>query len=177
MHIDFEKLFLQYFEDLCAYAYSFVADIDTSKDIVQEVFYSLWVNKKKYIISKSFLYACVKNESLDYLKSSHNQRKKSSLDSLVISLLEEYEDNIDVKDLNSEIDKCVNALPSRCQEIFILRREKGLKNKEIAEMLGISVKTVEVQIHKAILEIRKHLKHEGYLYTVLLLAGLEYLQS
>ena len=157
----FERIYRLYYVKLCYYAYSFVHDKDNAKDIVHDVFFALWQKRDELeqIMSISvYLYRAVKNKSLDFLKH----------DNLNISMTE-YEELIEMpgsqnvihelegKEASEIINKIVNELPSRCREVFHLVKYQGLKYSETAELLGISINTVENQMVKSLNYLREKL--------------------
>lgn len=177
----FENMFLTYFRPLSAYSFQIVRDTYVAEDIVQEVFYSIWKEWNRIDLSKSvqaLLYAHTKNRSIDYLRKSSTIKETSVTEMLDESTLTgfvlrmyEQEDNLHFKNLQTAINVSVDNLPPQCKNIFNLSREQGLKNKEVAEKLGITVKAVEHQITKALSNIREDLKRKGFLTIVLLFLG------
>jgi len=158
---DFEKLFKEFFIPLSFYSMKFVQDLDTAKEIVHKVFINVW-EKRQEIHSntpiKSYLYTAVKNRSLNYLRDRTKFVKED------ISELEEDTRIVEVEsreleqeELEQRILKEINNLPERCGEIFKLSRFEDKKYREISEILGISVKTVEIQMTKALKILRKNL--------------------
>lgn len=168
---EFETIFRMYYSNLCAYANKFVYDVDTSEEIVQEVFFQLWKQREEIGIStslKSYLYRSVRNRSLNFIK--HNRIKdeyenysKQSKNNEVAS----PEDEIYASELEQKIVETIDQLPPERKKIFIMSRYDGLKYKEIAEKLNISIKTVENQMGKAIKYLRENLV--DYL-TILIIA-------
>lgn len=71
-------------------------------------------------------------------------------------------DELSFNDIEREILECVSQLPERCKEVFLLSRHDNLKNREIAEKLEISIKTVEKHISLALQTLNNHLKKKGY---------------
>jgi len=161
----FENLFRQYYKSLKSYAFKFVNDIDAADDIVQDVFFELWLKRKDLDIQqfKSYLFKAVSNRSINFLKTKKEnipldvtdwQQEEFYLHSLVTAT----DDYALLNELNDEIKSCIDKLPDQCRRIFLLRHTYNLKNREIAEQLNISVKAVEKQISKALFEIRSHLQ-------------------
>lgn len=133
---------------------------ETAEDIVQECFYKFWKDREKiYITSslKAYLFRSVTNASLNHLKLS---KKLSDLDSLQTEPSEEQNDLSDEGggDLSAKVREAIESLPPKCKTIFILSRYEGLKYREIAETLNISVKTVENQMSIAFEKLRDKLK-------------------
>jgi RNA polymerase sigma-70 factor (family 1) len=170
----FKELFLKYYDMLCVYSLRYVKDIDVSKDIVQDSFVDLWEKRDELDMStslKSLLYRYVHNKSIDYTRhlSSNNETLNEKviehpLDlewSLILS--EQIDEDIDCKIITDEVNKCLDELSPKCADIFRMSREQGMTNKEIAEKLQVTIKSVEKQKTKAISFIREHLMNSGYL--------------
>jgi RNA polymerase sigma-70 factor (ECF subfamily) len=159
--IVFDFVFHYYYSGLCAYAEKIVGDTNTSEDIVQDLFFTLWVKYNQIQISsslKSYLFTSVKNRSLDHLKKE--KTKTQSVNS--IALLQNHDENLSIfwfaeSELETLVEKSLDKLPPRCREIFKLSRFEGLKNQYIAEKLGITKRTVELQISNALKILRKDL--------------------
>lgn len=157
----FEQLFREYFTPLSYFALGYVNDLDTAKEVVQEVFINLW-NKKDSIKSdksvKAYLYTSVRNRCLNYIRD-HKKFRSYVLD-VEIEDTEIFVENnsLTQEETQIKIHQAIDKLPEKCKEVFRLSRFDELKYKEIAEKLGISIKTVEVQISKALKILRKELK-------------------
>ena len=164
-------IFNKYYRDLCFYSNKIIRDFEISRDIVQEVFIKLWDESNKLPDSleiKSYLYACVKNSSLNYIKK---EASKDKYKAKILELLNSHVSNsteVEYKELVQAVENTINSLPDSMYKIFDLSRNEGLKNREIAEELGISIKTVESNITKALKIFRENLK--DYLPEVLLIA-------
>ena len=153
----FEQVMETYYKKLLIYAYSFTNDYPQAHDIVQNVFLRLWERRQNINIRESFqglLYKSVYNEYIDDYR-----RKKSSI---IINEAYKLALNYAVEDTNYQlvedkialIKKEVEHLPPRCKQIFLLSKQDGLTNSEIATYLDISIKTVEYQIAQAYRVIR-----------------------
>ncbi len=157
---DFEKLFSTHYLSLCIYARRIVGDMDIARDLVQDVFVMVYEKRSTLKIrsAKSFLYRSVYHACLNHLKKinthqrHHEYLKYTMPDS-------EYHDSVIQAELEEKIWKAVQKLPDQCRRIFEMNRFEGKKNKEIAEILGISIRTVETQISKALRMIRKDVEH------------------
>jgi RNA polymerase sigma-70 factor (ECF subfamily) len=157
----FEELFHQYYAGMCSYAESLVNKPEIAEEIVQDVFYNIWKNKSDLKINlswQSYLYHSVFNNSMMYLRKS---KREMSLDEQWIENQSVTDENIgdemDAKELNTMIIYTLQTLPVRTQEIFNLSRFDGMKYKEIANKLSISVKTVEANMGKALKALRSSL--------------------
>lgn len=166
----FEGWFHDYYRPLCSLANLYVKDVDVAQDLVQDVFARFWtrIHEVEIAISaKVYLFKSVKNASLDYLYQQ--KRKASSVD--VDDIQDTYADNTIhfEPDVKNNINKAIQSLPDRCRTIFILSRIEGLKHKEIADKLDIAEKTVEVQVRKASIILRKQLSDYATIILGLLL--------
>lgn len=158
----FEVLYKQYWQVLFHHCYLMLKDKDETQDIVQEVFTSLWKNKDTIEFSGSlsgYLYRATRNKVLNKIKKDSVIAKYMNEKYLDKEVMRFIPDNILIeKELSRQIERCIEALPNRTREIFLLSREKGLSHKEIAEMLGLSTPTVKKQISNALAAIRAHVK-------------------
>ncbi|MDQ3112304.1 MAG: RNA polymerase sigma-70 factor [Bacteroidota bacterium] len=155
----FEQLFHFYYAPLCRYAGGIVTETEDAEEIVQQVFLRIWERRKELNITvsfKAYLYRSVHNASLN-----HKQRRRKDVrlndGPLRIVHAAEASHEMDVKQLEEEISKALKVLPEQCRKIFELSRFEELKYREIAELLDISVKTVENQMGKALRIMRERL--------------------
>lgn len=161
---EFEKVFRKYYEPLCRYSYSIVRDADEAEEIVQEFFYTFWLNRNRISIRlslKSYLYRSVRNSSLRYLQHKNIEEQFRKGDNYS-DYFESPEQALNGIELAGVIDKTLKGLPDRCRQIFLLNRVNGLKYKEIADLLKVSIKTVEADMGKALVELRAQLTRAGF---------------
>jgi len=158
----FERLFKSYFKSLHAYAMVIVRDDILAEEAVQQVFFRIWEKKEQLKVHtsvKAFLYRAVYNECINYL----NRRKHRSAyedHMLKTGAGESYESalmRIERTELETQLQKAMDGLPPQCRNIFYMSRFGELKYREIAAELGLSVKTVEVQMGKALKILRAKL--------------------
>lgn len=159
----FALVFDMYKKALVNYASRFLDEREEAEEVVQDVFVKFWDKCEELAPEssvKSYLYRSVHNTCLNHLK---HQKVKDSYRQHVINHLERTSEiNLEVEDpdkIRTEIIEEIDNLPPRCSEIFKLSRLEGLKYQEIADHLGISVKTVEVQVGKALRVLREKLVH------------------
>jgi RNA polymerase sigma-70 factor, ECF subfamily len=155
----FETVFKTHFKNLHNYANTIVKDDDDAEEIVQNVFYKLWERKEKINIEQSltaYLYRSVYYESLNFLKHA-KVKEQHRVTAIKENTGATEADNLILKELREKIDSAVKQLPEQCRTIFQMSRFEGLKYKDIAERLGISVKTVENQMGKALKVLRTKL--------------------
>jgi RNA polymerase sigma-70 factor (ECF subfamily) len=154
----FTEAFDCYYPCLCYYADKFIHDTDEARSLVQQVFVDLWVKRHKIVIEqslKSYLFKAVQNCALDYLKHKTVETKyirEAQSETAVFdrNLIEEAE-------LSARINTAIEELPEKCREIFILCRFEELSYNEITGRLGISIKTVEMQMGIALKKLRSKL--------------------
>ncbi len=156
----FNKLFLRYYDKLCQFVVHYVGDPDIAEDIVQELFFQIWINRTTWNFTPnivSYLYKAARNYSLNHLKK--NNIKDKFLDDYTESfnLSETPEKKFIDKELNDSVHAAINELPEQCRIIFKMKKFDGLKYAEIAEIKNISVKTVETQMGRALKYLRKRL--------------------
>ena len=150
----FETVFRTYYDDLSRYAFSILKKSEESEDLVQQVFVNFWEKREQTIISgslKSYLFRSVHNHCLNKIK--HEKVKANYVDHSLYYDTKyhvEVEEILEGKELSEKIDLLIDSLPTQCKKIFIMNRMESLKYKEIAEQLGLSIKTVENQIGKAL---------------------------
>ena len=150
-----------YHNKLCVYAYQLTNDPDHAKDIVQNVFVNVWTIRQKLkddFAVKSYLYRSVYNEFLNQERSRRNTVSLDKKNIEVLSAFVEDEDDRSIERLMNLVKKEIENLPPKCKEIFILSKNEGLTNIEIAEYLNVSVKAVEAQITKAFVLLRTIVK-------------------
>ena len=156
-------LFNKYYRPLTVFATTYVNNLEPAREIVQDLFVSLYENRKSILIAtslKSYLYQSVKNRCLNYLKHLAVERKHIDKAVLEKELSEDLEARILETELEYKIFEIISELPPKCQQIFKMSRVQGLKNKEIAEKNAISIRTVETQISMALKALRENLGKE-----------------
>lgn len=150
----YETLFKTFYAKFVHYAESLVGDADAARDLVQEAFMKIWLNRDKLredLSMNNYLFVLVRRASLNFIRD----RK------IVESIDDDYEDgtvdalsSLDDEEKMRRLRNAVESLPDRRKEVFKLSREEGLRNKEIAEHLNLSEKTVERHMTLALREIR-----------------------
>lgn len=156
----FKKLYQLLFFRLYQFAYSFVHSKESAEEVVNDVFLNVWQKRKTLDMINNFnvyLYVSVKNASLNYLRKS-NLNLPLSLDELVMHhmrIVPNPESIMITRELESIIHKAIQQLPPKCKLIFKLIKEDGLSYKEVAAILGISVKTVDTQLYIALKKLTR----------------------
>jgi RNA polymerase sigma-70 factor, ECF subfamily len=170
----FETLFKTFYAPLCLFARNYIHDKDDCEEIVQGFFTKLWDKREHLDINssvKNYLFSSVRNRCFNFLK-----HEKIKLEYQTETLYE-TDHNIDSSNFMMEVDllekvgKSIANLPARRREIFVLSREHGLKYREIAEKMGISIKTVETQMGHALKDLRNELKDYRNLFITFLFSS------
>ena len=157
---DFEILFKEFYNELCNFALKYTKNKEASEEVVQEVFAKIW-EKRTFIniqISvKSYLYISVRNKCLQQI--NHNKIVKiyeKHLSKQEKNLFSSPHENLVYEETIEIFNDALQTMPEKCNTIFKLSRHEGMKYKEIAEELKISIKTVEANITKALKILRNY---------------------
>lgn len=167
----FELVFKSHYGSLCNFAKSFLGDMDDAEEVVQQVFYQLWTKREGIDITstlKSYLFKAVHNSSLNKIKQGKVRQLYS--DHVKATASEEVHSTTQLlqgKELEVIINNAIDELPEQCGAVFRMSRFGNMKYQEIADELGISVKTVENHMGKALKLMREKLK--DYLQILILL--------
>jgi RNA polymerase sigma-70 factor, ECF subfamily len=158
----FDHLFRLYYIKLRNYAFHITGDIHVAEDIVQTLFFNLWIKPQLLENIKSveaYLRTSIYNRSISYLKEKQKSNSEFiDLESLYLEILGYQNDQFAEKELSLAIANSLEKLPEQCRLVFKLSRSFGMKNAEIANYLNISIKGVEKHITKALFFLRNELK-------------------
>ena len=170
--IDIEALFRAHYRALCLFALHYVGDVAVAEDVVMDCFVRLYERASFHsaggaddryepvLCTKSYLYQMVRNASIDYL------RRKAAEDAPDAALpLDAVPDVADTtpeeqqllqerSEREARLWRAIDRLPKACRNVLLMSKRDGLKNREIADALGISLKTVEAQLTKAYATLR-----------------------
>lgn len=159
----FKELFDFYYAPLCRYANFYLKDKMDSEEVVLDFFLHLWKNKEWINIESSvdsYFYRSIRNRALNILRNRH---KTESIEH-ILDIPDDIVNDIELDDIYEIIQRAVSSLPPRCKDVFLKSRNENLSNAEISHDMGISVKTVENQITKALKIIRISLKKNYILF-------------
>ena len=167
----FKLVFKCFYEPLLAYVTTFTMDRQEAKDIVQNSFIILWEKRKKLSDDssiKNYLFTVAHNLFI-------NQHRKNQFKNKVFIELKSKalsnrinEEEITTLERIKKLLVLIDSLPPRCKEILLLNKREGLKYKEIANRLNISVKTVESQMRIAYQKIREGFKHNPLVLSIII---------
>ena len=162
------QLFQNQYKGLVSYAKKYVMDTEIARDLVQDVFIYLWEKRHNLSIEtsiNSYMFRAVHNKCINHLKKEST--KADYVREFLLNLngqaiqttnAEDVHELVVFKDLSERIDLLVESLPEQCRNIFRMSRFRGMKNKEIAEIYSISVRTVETQIYRALKVLKENLQ-------------------
>lgn len=181
----FEALFKLFYDRLIHFSLNYVLSRELAEEVISDVFVKIWNNRKELgaiANLETYLYVAVKNQSLNYC---------SRLSGYVVSpsgglVLDNFHDTFDpgkeleFRELQFDLNKAVEDLPTQCRVVFKLIKEDGFKYKEVAEILGLSTRTVETQLTRALKKLsvalaaylpsRKNKRGPGLLSLTMLLS-------
>ena len=159
----FQKLFFQFHDQLFRFVVYRVQDTDIARDITQETFLRVWEKRESLQPEKSFFSLLARiSTNLCYDHFRYNEvrlRNRDSIPQYGISHFDNPEEVVQAQAIEKIIRKLVNEkLPQKCRIIFILSRIEGLSNQEISLKLGLSIRTVENQIYRALKILKKYMQ-------------------
>jgi RNA polymerase sigma-70 factor (ECF subfamily) len=149
--IAYKELFILYHQKLVTFSLSIIQSRELAEEVVSDVFLKIWLNRNTLSRIENFhlyIYVITKNTSLNYLLK-YKREKNFSLDNVTVELKSiqwDPEQMLITAEMYRRILKAIHELPPKCRLIFKLVKEDGLKYKEVAELLSLSVKTVESQM-------------------------------
>jgi RNA polymerase sigma-70 factor (ECF subfamily) len=158
---DFDRLFLKYHRELLDLSYNILRDKDAAKDVVQEVFTKLWKNRETIQFGhqiKHYLFKATSHTSLNFLQKQKKSYRLDDYSEISGSIAPDGTESPSYGELELCVRQAIDRLPPQCKAIFVLSRHEGLKYQEIAETLGLSIKTVESQMGIALEKLRQDLK-------------------
>ena len=162
----FEALYSAYSDGLGAYVMGLVDSREKAQDVVHDLFLHLWEHRHSLEIPHAFasyLFRAARNRALDHLRhervaAAYRARVEGSGDAIEEDRAQPSAQSVvETHDLDRAVAIAVAALPPRCREVFILNRRHRMSYAEVADTMGISPKTVEVQMTRALRELRQAL--------------------
>ena len=158
----YEYLFNEYYDWLCNYIFKLSGNRSLSKDVVQETMIKIWEKRHQIIIKtslKAYLFKSCHNQFLQQLRK--DKKKPDLLDKIRWNVIydtyfEQKEEDIHMGFAVQKLEELIDRLPPKCKEIFIMNKLERRKYSEIAQDMGISIKTVENHMSKALRIIREN---------------------
>jgi len=133
------------------FVFKLTQNYSASEDVVQELFIRLWIQREKLEINENisgYLYRASKNAALNYLRAEKSRQK--SIQHMPVQESQTDESLIEQIEFSAALNQCISQLPERSRDVFMKSRFEGLKQQEISDQLGISVKTIKNQIWKSL---------------------------
>jgi RNA polymerase sigma-70 factor (ECF subfamily) len=156
----YEAIFRQWYAPLVATTTALLRDRGPAEEVIQDVLLELWRRRESITFETSlraYLFQAARNRALNYIRRQRVEARGESTIAAGLPTPEPADSEARESELNVAIQAAIAGLPDRCREVFELSRVKGLKYSEIATELGISVKTVEAQMGKALRVMREKL--------------------
>lgn len=166
----FAEIYNRHWQELLAAAFKILKEKDACMDVLQEVFVWYWTHRENLSLNsvKAYLHVAVKYQVANYIRSAKVREKYVHKTELLDVQSGYHQDLLELKEFKTMLAAFTTALPDRCREVFQLSRYENLTNKEIASKLGISEKTVEMQITIALKRLRTQLaRHSAFLFFFL----------
>lgn len=158
----YEALFARYQDLIRRFIVSVTRDEAAADDLTQDVFMTLWSARGKLdaeLPIRSWLYVTSRNKALNWLKASLRRQAEVTEEPVATALAQDYA--LDLKAAISRLDEELSAMPSRRREVFRMSRIEGKSREEIADCLGIALRTVDKHLEVANRILRKHLKYDA----------------
>lgn len=158
---NFEQIYLEHYTALHRYAFTILGDEALSEEMVQQVFLKILEKQNAVFLHtsvKAYLYRAVHNECINHIK---HEKVKQGYQDYTLHQSDSYTESASRKmqydELEQQLHRSINALPEQCRTIFQLSRFEELRYAQIAAQLGLSIKTVENQMSKALKRLRADL--------------------
>jgi RNA polymerase sigma-70 factor (ECF subfamily) len=154
----FEALFHAFYDRLCAYAETYVRSPQAAEEIVDDVFLALWAGRERLQVGRavaSYLYVAVRNRALNQIRRRRMEQQyveRTELEGRALAGTQrnEVEDAVRSSELFAHAERAIEALPERIRETYLLYYQHGLSYAEIAQVMSVSVRTVENQLARAV---------------------------
>ncbi|MCL4540064.1 MAG: RNA polymerase sigma-70 factor [Bacteroidetes bacterium] len=158
-----EELFCAYYSGLCRFTLGMTHSRDDVEDLVQDIFVKIWTNREVWSPKgsiKAYLFKAARNQALNFIKNRNSHQASACEGQGEIPSPQDTDPsvNLDHKDVRAAISTAISKLPQKCRIVFVLNRQEGLAYSEIADVLGISEKTVENQMSRALRILRTSLR-------------------
>jgi len=151
----YRQLFLSYYPLIYRFLLHLTHDKEEAQDIAQDIFMKIWLNRSKLDPDhsvKSLIFVMAKNAAFNYLKKSG--RITVNVENVDIAESRTCESELEYLELKTILDNRIDAMPEQRQRIFMMSRDRQMSNKEIADELGLSIRTVEKHLELAMRDIK-----------------------
>ncbi|MEN0003542.1 MAG: RNA polymerase sigma-70 factor [Bacteroidota bacterium] len=155
----FEQLYQRYYTLLCRQVHRLVYDESIAEEIVSNVFIKIWRNRAKLRVDKkvkAYLKTAVRNQAIDHLRKQVKSRPfNGEITQDYRSSYAQPDELMIGQEMRAKVEAAIQSLPTQGQHIFRLSREEGMKYREIASSLNISIKTVETHMRRSLIHLRQ----------------------
>jgi len=166
----FNEIYQRYSQKVYNFTLKHIERKEDIEDLIQEVFITIWNRREDLNEDRSFngyVFTITLNSIRKYYrKKIRNRLLAENWVTSHAQISDITSDTINYDDINEIAEQIINKLPPKRKEVFILSREKGLRNEEIAKIMHISKKTVENHLNLALKELRSHLVREAFILTL-----------
>lgn len=169
----FKELFSAEYSKLCRYALTYMQDEHAAEDVVQDTFIRIWETRRELITSpdiRYYLVTAVRNNCISALRKQKSNKLRfpeNAPEGEAEPFLTSMQHHQEAEERSSRLSKALDTLPPKCREVFLMTKMQGLSYRQVAEGLGISIKTVENQMGKAL----KMLRENTVLSAILLISS------
>lgn len=157
----FHNVFSEYYGQVKQFSYFVLKDMDAAEDVAQEVFIKIWTGRgvlPEVRNFRNYLFQISKNAVIDHIRrESAMVLRNNVFAGRFFARDDSFENDFIARETQGAIDEIVENMPPKRREVFILNRVQGKSNDEIAELLGLSKKTVENHLHLALKELKEKL--------------------
>lgn len=170
----FEQMYRHYFPRLCQFILRYIHSKSIARDLIQDVFHSVWENRRNLKPNgklRAYLYTAARNQALKYLRDEEGLNHTDVEDfSLLKSSAITPEEQLTYDEFEQKVLEAIQQLPERRRQVFLMHREDNLTYRETAEVLGLSIKTVETHMSRSLKFLRTNLAE--YLSVTAFIVGL-----
>ena len=157
----YETLFHRYYPAFFSFAKGMLKDAGAAEDIIQNVFMKIWIHREaldETMSIKNYIYVLSKREIFNYFRAKYNTHMVLTEDMVTGEQSSgNDESHTDYRELREAVQSVINTMPPKRRSVFCLSRFKSLTNQEIADKLGISIRTVEKHIELALRTFKEQL--------------------
>ena len=156
----FEKVYHQYWEKVYAVCYNNIRDVEVAKEMVQDIFKSLWERRQELELENigNYLIRSAKYKTFEFIRNKATRQRIDEFNYQgCVNASNCTEEQVLFNDLKENVNLLVDTLPCQCKRVYKMSREEGLSNKEIAAKLAISERAVEYHITRAMTTLKEKL--------------------
>lgn len=164
---DFEAIYKEYYNPLVNFVNRYINNFENSKEVVQYTFVKIWENKENIEVhssAKSYLFQITKNSMVDFIRKNKKHANHSELSLNELNVFDDSGKALDPYLVRQAVEICLKDKKEKAREIFMMNKFEGLTYEEIADYLHISKRSVEDNIGKILIHLKKELKNHPYFF-------------